>query len=126
MLSALVVLVVDDEIAIADLLQLELIDAGYDVLVANDGDWAKAMLADPKTGIAALVTDVNMGGGPDGWAVARHAREVNSDLPVIYMTGGAAAEWPIHGVPRSVLVPKPFVVSQVITALATLLNTASL
>lgn len=126
MSPALVVLIVDDEIVIAELLQLELADAGYDVLVANDGDWAKAILGDKKAGVAALVTDINMGIGPDGWAVARHGREINPDLPVIYMTGGAAAEWPVHGVPRSVLVPKPFVVSQVITALASLLNTASL
>jgi hypothetical protein len=25
------------------------------------------------------------------------------DLPVVYMTGGSAAEWPAEGVPKSIL-----------------------
>lgn len=80
---------------------------------------------DPAQDIAGLVTDVNMGDGPSGWDVARHARELQPSLPVIYMTGAAAADWAAHGVPRSVLLGKPFATSQVITAIATLLNAAN-
>jgi len=121
--AQLAVLVVDDEQLIADLIQDALQDAGFEVLVANDGDWAMAMLDDRAMTFAALVTDINIGGGPDGWAVARHSREVNPALPVVYMTGAAADEWPVHGVPQSILVCKPFVTGQIVTALATLLNT---
>ena len=121
----IVILVADDEVLIADLLQIALEDAGFAVLVANDGDWAVAMLDDPTQAIAAVVTDINMGPGPDGWAVARHARELNPAMPVVYMTGAAAGEWPVLGVPHSILVSKPFVVDQIITALATLLNSGS-
>lgn len=119
------ILIIDDEHLIADMLQIELEDAGFAVMIANNGDQAMAMLDDTKAVFAGLVTDINMGDSPDGWAVARHGRESNPDLPVVYMTGGAAADWPVYGVPHSILVPKPFVVDQVITALSTLLNTGS-
>lgn len=55
---------------------------------------------------------------------ARHARELHPDLPVVYITGGAGNEWTSLGVPGSVLVPKPFVATQIVTALSTLLNKA--
>jgi hypothetical protein len=44
------------------------------------------------------------------------------DLPVIYMTGAAAAEWPAEGVPKSILLEKPFAPAQLVTAVAQLLN----
>ena len=117
-----VLLLVDDEVLIADMLHDALVDAGFDVVTANDGDWAIAMLDDPTLTIAGLITDINMGGPTDGWAVARHARERLSDLPVVYMTGGAASEWSAHGVPMSILVGKPFATAQIVTAIASLLN----
>lgn len=117
------VLVVDDETLIAETLRLALEDAGFAVAVADDGDGAIAILDDPAHAICALVTDVNMGDSPDGWAVARRAREIDPDMPVVYMTGAAAADWPVYGVPRSILVAKPFVTGQIVTALATLRNT---
>ncbi len=124
-LTAPAILVVDDEAMITAMLDLELADAGYAVRVANTGHEAMAALDDSGQSFTAVITDINMGDSPDGWTVARHGREANPDLPVIYMTGAAAAEWPAHGVPRSILVAKPFVVSQIVTALATLLNKAS-
>jgi hypothetical protein len=38
------------------------------------------------------------------------------------MTGAAAAEWPAEGVPKSILLEKPFVPAQLVTAVAQLLN----
>jgi CheY-like chemotaxis protein len=39
------------------------------------------------------VIDVNLLGTMDGWEVAKRAREINPEFPVIYMTGAAADEW---------------------------------
>jgi len=120
--DSLALLLVDDEILITDMLHDALADAGFNVVTANDGDWAIAMLDDPSQKLCGLITDINMGRSANGWAVARHARKRNPDMPVVYMTGGAGAEWTAHGVPLSVLVPKPFATVQVITAIANLLN----
>lgn len=40
------------------------------------------------------------------------------------MSGDSAHEWTAQGVPNSVMVSKPFVVAQIITAISTLLNQA--
>jgi len=39
----------------------------------------------------------------DGWEVAKHAREIDPNSPIIYMTGAGADQWPSHGVPNSLL-----------------------
>jgi len=52
----------------------------------------------------------------DGWEVAKHAREIDPDFPIIYMTGGCADKWPSHGVPNSLLLTKPFAPAQLVTA----------
>jgi DNA-binding response OmpR family regulator len=58
----------------------------------------------------------------DGWEVARAAREVDPDFPVIYMSGNASNQWPIQGVPKSIMLNKPFAPVQLVRALSPLLN----
>ena len=60
----------------------------------------------------------------DGWAVARKAREMNPEFPIIYMTGADAEKWPVNGVPNSILLNKPFAPAQLLTAVSQLLNAA--
>jgi hypothetical protein len=43
-------------------------------------------------------------------------------FPIIYITGGAADEWPSHGVPKSILLAKPFAPAQLVAAVSQLLN----
>ncbi|ESY04072.1 hisitidine kinase [Mesorhizobium sp. LNJC399B00] len=54
--------------------------------------------------------------------MGRHLRGANPTMPVIYMSGDGADDWP-SGVPNSLMITKPFVMPQIITGLATLLNT---
>ena len=42
-------------------------------------------------------------------------------MPVLYVSGDNANEWTARGVPNSAMVAKPFVDTQIVTALATLL-----
>jgi DNA-binding response OmpR family regulator len=67
---------------------------------------------------------VDLRGELTGWDVARRAREIFPNMPVVYMTGAAADQWPSHGVPNSVLLQKPFAPAQVVTAISQLLNQA--
>ena len=108
------VLVVDDEVLIQMLLQTDLADAGFTVLVEGNVEDALARLASGGSECHALVTDINLGDGQSGWDIARRARELNPALPVVYMTGDSSHEWPVHGVPGSVLVSKPFATVQIV------------
>jgi DNA-binding response OmpR family regulator len=59
----------------------------------------------------------------DGWEVARRAREIDLEFPVVYMTAANAHEWSSLGVPNRILLSKPFAPAQVIIAISYLLNT---
>lgn len=116
------ILVAEDEDLLRELFESALTDAGFAVTLATDGANAMRLLDDNPGRFHALLTDIRIGPGPDGWALATKAREHAPDLPVIYMSGDSADQWPSKGVPKSVMIPKPFVLAQVVTALATLLN----
>ncbi len=115
------ILLVEDEILIADMLCGALIDEGFEVVLACDGAEALDLITvTPR--IDVLVTDINIGPGTDGWDVARCARCACPAMPVIYTTGGAAHEFAQHGVAGSLLVMKPFLMTVVVTAISRLLD----
>jgi DNA-binding response OmpR family regulator len=116
------VLLVEDEEAIRHLLDDALSEAGFELVMAADGKQALSEIEADAARFRALVTDINLGRGPDGWELARRARELEPEMGVVYMSGGSGHEWAAHGVPKSVLISKPFVPVQIITALSTLLN----
>lgn len=120
--NSIVVLVVEDEPMIQSLVQEALEEGGFQVEAVQSGEEAEKLLAQPGR-FRAVVTDVNLGRDRmDGWDVGRLARESDPAFPVIYMTGDSAAEWASRGVPNSMLISKPFAPSQVVSAIAQLLN----
>ena len=123
--APLVVLVVEDEQLLRDLVEPALADAGYSVLLAHNGSEALKYLEERESeeaALRALVTDVQLGPGPSGWEIAKRARELHPEIPVVYVTGAAAAEWSSKGVPNSLIIQKPFAPAQVVTAVSQLLN----
>ena len=122
---AVLILVVEDEPVVRELLSASLEDDGYSVLSAESGEEAVALL-DEHTDARGLVTDVRLGGKRKltGWDVARRARELNPDIAVVYMSGDSGVDWTAQGVPKSVMIAKPFAMSQITTAIAQLLNEA--
>lgn len=120
----LIVLVVDDEPLIALSIADALEEAGFLHELCHSGETAMTALADSVPSYCALITDIRLGQGPTGWDVARHARELHADMPVVYITGDSAAEHGAYGVPQSILIGKPFVAMQIITAVSNLLNSA--
>jgi CheY-like chemotaxis protein len=123
--EALFILVIEDDPEIQTIIDEALRDGGYEPAIAGSGEEAVTLLKGGKTNYRALVTDINILGRIDGWEVAKQAREIDPAFPVIYMTGKAADQWPSHGVPNSILLTKPFAPSQLVTALAQLLNASS-
>ena len=126
MTTSVLIFLVEDELAIQDVIEIALEEADYAVAKASSGEEAIKMLEANGADYRALITDVNLTPkGLTGWDVAKRAREVTAELPVVYMTGDSAQEWTSHGVSNSVLVPKPFATAQVVTAVSQLINAAA-
>ena len=82
-----------------------LTDAGYDVTEAADAAEAfRALVLEP---FDVLVTDIDLGAGPDGLELARYARMAQPGLPVVYATGRAHVD-PAECAPGSRLLAKPY------------------
>ncbi len=123
--SSVLIVLVEDELAIQEFLLAALEDAGYAVASAQSGEDAIAILEDRIGECRALITDIRLLPGKlkmTGWDVAHRARELNPGLAIIYMTGDSGVDWSSKGVPKSVLVTKPFAPAQIISAVSQLLN----
>lgn len=80
------ILVVEDDFLIRATLSEALGDEGFDVEAAENGEQALEVLrAGP--GVSLLITDLQLGAGMDGRALAAMARGIEPDLPIIFMTG---------------------------------------
>jgi CheY-like chemotaxis protein len=121
--SALLVLV-EDEALLHMEIQDALTEGGFEVKLATNATEGVALLENHKDVVRGLITDVNLGAGGNGWDLARHARSLSPDLPVVYITGGNIHEWTTWGVPKSIMVEKPFALAQIVTAISTLINAA--
>ncbi|OYY91324.1 MAG: response regulator [Sphingomonas sp. 28-66-16] len=114
-------LYIEDEV----LIQVEVIacleDAGYRLIVADNGEEGLALLAEHSADLRGLVTDVDLGEGPDGWEIARTARELIAGLPIVYVSAASDHQWTSHGVPGSTMLSKPFASAQLVVAISSLM-----
>jgi CheY-like chemotaxis protein len=119
-----VLLLVEDDALVLLVAEEALKEGGYAVVTATNGHEALAALENPPAELAGIITDIRMGSGPDGWEVARQAREFRADLPIVYVSSAAGGEWPTLGVPNSLFVQKPYAPAQLVSAIATLITAA--
>jgi two-component system OmpR family response regulator len=115
------ILVVEDEPTVLMFLEEALAEGGYTVVSARSGGEALNILGDGLNDFSVLVADIRIGDGLDGWEIARCAREIIPDLPIVYVTGDSALSWSEEGVPNSLLLQKPFDRTQLEGAIETLL-----
>lgn len=116
------VLIVDDEFAIADLLEMVLIDEGYQVLKAGNGRQGLEQLAEgPRPDL--VISDFMM---PilDGVGLLRAMRtnEAQRDIPVIIMSSMPEENLRARIDGYAGFVRKPFQLDEVIKLVATILN----
>jgi DNA-binding response OmpR family regulator len=120
------ILVVEDDQLIQSVVEEALTEAGFETEIASSAEQAIELLDRADGRYRALVTDINLGRGKtDGWEIARHAREINPEFPVVYMSGDSAEAWASKGVPNSIMLAKPFAPAQLVTAVSQLLNSAT-
>ena len=101
------VLLVEDEPMISDLATEALQEQGFEVAaVSNAGEALRRLISGAQIDI--LFTDVNLPGGMDGGTLARRARELRPNLPVIYTSGRRAVIEQLDPVEGSMFVPKPY------------------
>lgn len=108
------VLVVDDEIAITDLLADVLSDEGYEVAKAHDGRTALAMLRDglrPQV----IITDLMMP-NLDGIALYHAIRDEFPDDPIGVILMSAGKQTRVQD-SRVVFLPKPFSIMDLLDAI---------
>jgi CheY-like chemotaxis protein len=79
------ILVVDDEAVARRFLERALTDEGYEVVLANDGEGALALLRARKRGVDLVVTDLVMP-GMGGHAFALEVATLPSPPPVLYIS----------------------------------------
>lgn len=108
------ILVVDDDVAIRRALTLILRREGYAVATASNGEEALAQIDDHRPSL--LILDLMM---PvmDGWEVSRRLQETGTrEIPVIVLTAADNPEQAAAGVGAAEVIPKPFAVDELLTA----------
>jgi two-component system OmpR family response regulator len=121
--SPLRVLVVDDEVNIAELVSMALRYEGFDVTAAHTG--ARAVAAAKTTSPDAVVLDLML---PDfdGLEVLRRLRVADPDLPVLFLTARDAVEDRVAGLTAGGddYVTKPFSLEELVARLRGLMRRA--
>jgi DNA-binding response OmpR family regulator len=81
--------VIDDEVDMLDAVALGLTEAGYDVAVAPGAAAGLDLIA--RTGVDAIVTDMNMAGTSGAQLIAQ-ARAAWPHMPIVAMSGSICAD----------------------------------
>jgi DNA-binding response OmpR family regulator len=116
------VLVVEDDEAIAQVLQRSLRMEGYEVKVTGDGqsalDAAHGFLPD------LVILDLGLPGGMDGLDVAKHLRSSDDDVPILMLTARDAVEARVQGLDSGAddYLVKPFERQELLARLRALLR----
>jgi CheY-like chemotaxis protein len=100
------VLLVEDEFLICELVAEALSEQGFAVVTATNAAEALRHLVSDVVDV--LFTDINLPGSMDGAALARRARQLQPNLPVIYGSSRATMLAPEARVPGAIIVPKPY------------------
>jgi DNA-binding response OmpR family regulator len=89
------ILVIEDEHNVAAFIQQGLLEAGYEVFLAYDGQQGIALLQQKE--IDLVILDIILP-GPDGRAIARNIRELGyENLPIIMLTALGTTENVVKG-----------------------------
>jgi PAS domain S-box-containing protein len=116
-----IALLVEDDAQVRRVVRRHLIGIGYAVIEAADGAEGRQIL-DSVPDIQLVLTDVVMPGGVDGRELARYAHEQRHIAQVMLMSGYAAGQIEMPGIP---LLPKPFTKAQLAAALASIAEVPS-
>ncbi|MEQ8279871.1 MAG: sigma-54 dependent transcriptional regulator [Deltaproteobacteria bacterium] len=102
------ILVVEDERGIQLALSGLLKKAGYEVVIASNGQEAMARLDDERFDL--VLTDLALGQGADGMAVLGHSKNLRAEVPVVMITAHGNEKIAVEAMKSGAedYLPKPF------------------
>lgn len=112
--SPIRILFAEDERFLRELLTKQLQASGYVVEAVQSGDEALAVLS-AGVGIDILLTDINMPGTLDGWALAERVRHSQPRLGIVYATNERPD--PARQLTGSQFVAKPYELATIVAAI---------
>ena len=117
------VLLVEDELHLANGLRFNLEAEGYAVEIAADGETALALLLQKKEPFDVVLLDVMLP-GKNGFEVAAELRAAGQFVPILMLTARGRAEDVLHGFEAGAddYLPKPFELSILLARLGGLLR----
>jgi len=117
------VLVVEDEVHLAEGLRFNLEEEGYEAEVVGDGESATAKLLQRKEPFDAVVLDIMLP-GKDGFTVVSELRSARNYVPVLMLTARGRPEDVLKGFASGAddYLPKPFDLSILLARLQGLLR----
>ena len=98
-MTGVAVLIVEDEFLIGVLIEEALVAGGFEVKLAMNGQKAIAEIEADANRFRALVTDIRVGKGPDGWEAARRARELVPNMAVVYVSADSGPDSTVSATP---------------------------
>jgi PAS domain S-box-containing protein len=101
------VLLVEDQAEVRNVVRNHLAALGCHVLEAESGHEAADMI-ERVPAIGAVLSDVIMPGGMDGFALARFVRRLRPNLPLLLMSGYSEQQCPRPADLMTTVLPKPF------------------
>ncbi|HEV2531497.1 response regulator [Phenylobacterium sp.] len=105
-------LVVDDEHHICELIAEMLGEIGFELECVRSDQEAYRRLS-RAADFELLLVDVNLGAGTTGFDVARFARQMAPDLPILYVSGQTGRDsFKAFGVPGAGFIAKPFTMDE--------------
>jgi CheY-like chemotaxis protein len=118
-LTGFQILLVEDEPLIGMMIEGRLTELGARVTWVQTDRQAYAALEAEPWAINLLITDINLRVGTTGFDVARFARRLNAQLPVIYLSGeipepNGAPDWSVE---QAQFLTKPIVERRLIEAI---------
>lgn len=114
-------LIAEDEPTILALAEGFVASLGHSTLTAHNGVEALALI-ESEMPIDLLFTDINLGKPPDGFDLARTARERRPELKVLYTSGQAMTDgMQALMVEGGVFLPKPYTPEELMASITSLL-----
>jgi CheY-like chemotaxis protein len=101
------VLLVEDEPMVSEIATEALQEQGFEVEAVSTASEALLRLR-MGSPFDILFTDVHLPGGMDGAALARRARELRPDLPVVYTSGRQSVIGQVDPVDGAMFIAKPY------------------
>jgi DNA-binding response OmpR family regulator len=113
------ILIVEDELAIADLIRINLCDAGYECTVAESGDKGADLMEENFFDLCIL--DIMLPGA-DGYELLDYAKQLN--IPVIFVTAKGETNDKVKGLKKGAedYITKPFEVLELVARVENVLR----